>query len=85
MKILKMTEHEPVLCPTLNLEISVVDCYETRFGISNILESIGIDEDTAMMKVCNKCAIGKKEYVVKRTVEYGSAVAENELPFNTTE
>ena len=67
MQILKITEHEPVLCPALNKKINIIDCYETRFGISNILESIGIDDDTAIMKVCNKCSVGKKEYVIKRT------------------
>ena len=69
MKTVRVTEYEPIMCPVLKGEISVVDCYETRFGIANILESIGIDEDTAMMKVCNKCEIGKKEYVVKRVYE----------------
>ena len=69
MKTVKVTEHEPIMCPVLKERISVVDCYETRFGISNILESIGIDEDTAMMKVCSKCEIGKKEYVVTRVYE----------------
>ena len=82
MKILKMTEHESIICPALNTEISVVDCYETRFGISNILESIGIDEDAAMMNVCNKCSVGKKEYKIKRTIEYNTAVAENEIPYS---
>jgi len=81
MQIVKITEHEPVLCPALNKKINIIDCYETRFGISNILESIGINEDTAMMRVCNKCPAGKKEYVVKRTTEYGAAVAEEEIPY----
>jgi len=76
MKLLKKTEHEPILCPALKSEISVIDCYETRFGISNILESAGIDEETAMMKVCSKCVIGKKEYIVRKTTELGDAVAE---------
>ena len=81
MKKTKVTEHEPVFCPALNSKINVVDCYETRFGISNILGSVGIDADTAMMKVCNKCAVGKKEYVVKSTIEHGNAVAEKHIPF----
>jgi len=81
MKILKVTEHEPILCPALNSMINVVDCYETRFGISNILEPIGISEDTAMMEVCSKCRVGKKEYVVKEVVTRSEAVAENHVPY----
>ena len=77
-----MTEHEPIFCPALKLKINVIDCYETRFGISNILESIGIDEDTAMMSVCSKCATGKKEYIIKETVEFADAVAEKHIPYN---
>ena len=69
MKTVRVTEHEPIMCPALKEKINVVDCYETRFGISNILESIGIGEDTAMMKICNKCEIGKREYVVKSVYE----------------
>ena len=82
MKIFKVTEHEPVLCPALNSMINVVDCYETRFGISNILAPIGIDEDTAMMKVCSKCGAGKKEYVVKKVIELSGAVAEQTTAYN---
>jgi len=82
MKVLKMTEHEPILCPALNSMINVVDCYETRFGISNILEPIGIDEDTAMMKVCSNCPAGKKEYVVKKVTELKKTVAEKHVPYN---
>jgi len=85
MKLFKITEHESIICPALNAEINVIDCYETRFGISNILESIGIDENTAMMKVCNKCSTGKKEYIIKRTTEYGAAVAENEISYKALE
>ena len=81
MKILKMTQHEPILCPALNSMINVVDCYETRFGISNILEAVGIDDDTAMMKVCSKCKVGKKEYVVKEVAELSPAVAEKHVPY----
>jgi len=81
MKVLKMTEHEPILCPVLNSMINVVDCYETRFGISNILEAVGIDEDTAMMQVCSKCEVGKKEYVVKEVVELSEAVAEKHVTY----
>lgn len=42
-------------CPTLRRVITAVDCYETKQGISNVLTAIGIDDETAMLKICRHC------------------------------
>jgi hypothetical protein len=68
MKAVKIVKHETVMCPKLKKQISAVDCYETRQGISNILSPIGIEDETAMLEICNRCEEGKSCFATKARI-----------------
>jgi len=63
-KEVRTTRFDPIICPELNREISHGDCYETRMGISNKLEEVGIEYYEAI-EICKNCeAIKLKPTVI---------------------
>ena len=58
------SDFEPVLCPVLNKKIDPCLCYETRFGISNILKNAGVSDADAM-KICRENCIKIRGFVEK--------------------
>ena len=60
------SDFEPVFCPVLKKDIDPCNCYEARFGISNILESAGVADDD-VMKVCRANCKKIRRFVEKLT------------------
>jgi len=76
----KNSDFKPVYCPVLKEDIDPCLCYETRFGLSNILKSAGVSENDAM-KVCRNSCKKIRGFVELEIVEKGSAVAEKTVPY----
>ncbi|MCL2628240.1 MAG: hypothetical protein FWD44_06060 [Oscillospiraceae bacterium] len=76
------SEFNPVYCPVLKKDIDPCLCYETRFGISNILEPVGVSENDAMTVCRNNCN-RIRGFIEKSAIETSSAVAEKNVPYRT--
>jgi len=76
----KTSEFIPVFCPVLKENVDPRLCYETRFGITNILKSVGISEDDSM-NVCRENCKKIRGFIENATVIRGNAVAEESVPY----
>jgi len=75
-----VSEFKPVFCPVLNEDVDPRLCYETRFGIINILGAAGVSEDDSM-KVCRSNCNKIRGFVENDILEDSSAVAEKNMHY----
>jgi hypothetical protein len=64
LREIKIIEHELIYCPIIKESINPCKCYETRMGMSNILESAGIKNENAW-KVCQETCKSIPTFVEK--------------------